>query len=494
MGGTILYFILMLFLFGGAIYTGYIAEHVFLTMNALIYVGFIIVLIRRRTISVTWLHLGIGLFVACYWVACINAVDLEAALLEAARVTGLIPLSLMATMLVREKLIKILFILPWIGSFLVMIGIAFQMEREGRLESTLQYANALALILLVGILISMIAFAKTQSKLQLLLLTVNAVGLLLTFSRSIWILWLVAIVLIILLIPQLRTKRSILFITVSHVLSLAIAMLIKQDILFFINRVASIQTKTSEFQIRLVYWKDSVHMFLDYLWGGTGGGGWSVLQHIYQSQQYYVKFIHNHYIQVFLDIGLIGGLSFLAIIVIFIKNGLSRLKSVENEDAVEIKGILVIVGAMLIHAGFDFDLTFPLIFTILIGFMLLIPLNIKEIRLTRSQLAASGSVVVIFALFFGWVAVGYHWKEQGLRAVRANDLVYAKEQFNRAERAIPWSSSILFESAKLHVRMGNQSGDSSDYEQAAEELRKAQIKVPKQKLYSDLMNAINNKK
>lgn len=47
-------------------------------------------------------------------------------------------------------------------------------------------------------------------------------------------------------------------------------------------------------------------MIRDFGWGGMGGGGWSLLQHEYQSQEYFVRFIHNHYLQVLLDVGVIG--------------------------------------------------------------------------------------------------------------------------------------------------------------------------------------------
>ncbi|WP_197286040.1 O-antigen ligase family protein [Paenibacillus sp. FJAT-27812] len=326
---------------------------------------------------------------------------------------------------------------------------------------------------------------------QLILLTINAVGLLLTFSRSVWILWLISAVAVLLLIPQLRTKKSIVYMAGCHLASLIIAMAIKQDVLFFLNRVASIQTKTLEFQIRLVYWKDSFQMFMDYLWGGTGGGGWAVLQHAYQSQEYFVKFIHNHYVQVFLDIGLIGGLCWLALIAVFVKNGLPLLKSASSTQDVENKGLFIFITVMLLHAGFDFDLTFPLMLTLLVSLMLLMPQKVMALEVKRVKLIAAGTVVILVAFFFGRMAAGYHWKEQAVRAVRANDLVYAQEQLKRAERAVPWSSSVLYESAKIYVRMGNGSGDSSHYEKAEGELLKAKGMVPEQKLYNDLLESIN---
>lgn len=493
MRGTI-YFIFVMFFIGGALFTGYIEESAFLAMNALLYIVFLIVIGVRKSLTVTWLHIPVILFAACYWIACFYAVDLEAAVLEASRVSSLIPLSFMMLMIDREKLTRLMALWPWIGLFYVVVGILFQLERDGRLESTLQYANALAIVLLVNILISMLLFAKSKSNIQLFLIVVNAAGLLLTFSRSVWVLWLISVVVMIAVIPQFRNKKSILKLAACHLASLIFAMLIKQDILFFLNRISTIQTKTSEFQIRLVYWRDSLKMFADHLFGGSGGGGWAVLQHSYQSQEYYVKFIHNHYIQVFLDIGVFGGAAWLTLIVLFYKNAFTQLNATESTDELSIRGILIIVTVMLLHAGFDFDLTFPMLLAMLLCFMLPVSRKIKEIRIGGFMLSGVISASALIAFFFMWMAAAYLWKEQGLRAVRANDLEFAQKQFVRVERAIPWSNSLLYESAKVDVRKGNESGDPSYYALAEEKLARARSMVPQKKLYIDLIEDINKGK
>jgi len=493
LGGSINWIVIFLFFIGGAVFTGYMPESSFLWMNALLYIGFVVVLWFQRSITIAWVHIPIVTLVASYWVSCVYAVDLEAAILEASRVSSLIPLSLMLTMLVRGKVLQIISYWPWMGVFLVVIGNAFQLFREGRLESTIQYANALALIFLVNILISLLSFAKVKSYLQLVLLTVNATGLLLTFSRSVWILWMISVVVIILVIPQIRTKTSMLLLFSCHLLSLIIAMLIKQDILFFLNRVSSIQTKTSEFQIRLVYWKDSIRMFFDYWLGGSGGGGWSILQYDYQSREYYVKFIHNHYVQILLDVGLIGSLCWFALIVLFYKDAVSQLKSIDHSGKILIKGTMILVTVILLHAGFDFDLTFPLIFGMLICLMM-ISRNIRELSINGYKLAAAISFGTLVAIFFTWMASAYLWKEQGIRAVRHNQLEYALNKFDRAEKAIPWSSSMLYESSKVYVRMGNKTGDMQLYDLAEKKILEARSKEPRQKLYTDLLDSLNDGK
>lgn len=491
MWSLIQFSILTMFLIGGALFTGYMFDSSFLLLNVLLYAGFSMLLIVQRKISVNGLQICILLYVACYWIACLYAVDVEAAILEASRVSSLIPLSFIAMMLKRDKLEKIVSSWPWIGLFLVVIGIALQLERDGRLESTMQYANSLAIILLVSILISLLSFARTKARSNLFLMAVNAVGLLLTFSRSVWVLWLISVVMMLVFIKPLRNKLSILTVAAYHLGSLVIAMLIKQDALFFLNRVSSIQTQTSEFQIRLVYWKDSVKMLQDYLLGGSGGGGWAVLQHIYQSKAYFVKFIHNHYVQVLLDVGLIGGIVWLTVIGIFYKDAISQLKRGDDERQYSVQGILIVATVMLLHAGFDFDLNFPLVFGMLLYLMLLLAPQGTSYDWTRLNRAAAVSAALIGTIFFIWLSTGYLWKEQGMRAVRNNDWVYAQEKFAHADNVIPWSASILYESAKVDVLKGNDSGDERYYSSATAKLKKASQRVPQQKLYSELIEAIN---
>ena len=485
--------IVALFFIGGAIFTGYFADAAYLTMNAALYLGLLGVVILRKRLIFHWLHAPILVIVLGYWLTCLHAVDLEVAVLEASRVSSLLPIALLASLLSREKLMQMLSYWPWAGAFMTIIGVMFQLERNGRLESTLQYANALAIVCLTGLLVSMLNYAGKQSRLSLVLLTVNAAGLLLTFSRSVWVLWLLSAAVLVLVIPQLRKMSSIIYLSAGHLAGVLIAMLIKQDALFFLNRVSSIQTNTAEFQIRLVYWKDSIAIIRDYWWGGTGGGGWTVLQNSYQSQPYYVKFIHNHYIQILLDIGVLGGLSLLTLIGLFYFGAFKRLKGCSGLESNAVRGLLIIVTVLLLHAGFDFDLTYPLLFALLICFMLAAVSQGRDVSIGAVAKASTVAAAAVISVFFIWLGIAYQWKEQGVRAVRANELQSALGYLAKAEQALPWSSSILYETAKLYVHMGNQSGDLAHYRAAEAKLTEAAGKVQGKAVYEELLEAVKDR-
>ncbi|UUZ86673.1 O-antigen ligase family protein [Paenibacillus sp. P26] len=74
-----------------------------------------------------------------------------------------------------------------------------------------------------------------------------------------------------------------------------------------------------------------------YRWG-RGGGGWSMLLPHYRSQDYYVKYVHNHYLQILLDTGLPGFILFSAILGIFATAVWKSRKLFGNKNGNLLKG------------------------------------------------------------------------------------------------------------------------------------------------------------
>jgi len=486
-----IFLLLIIFFWIGAFSKGYFIETAFFSLNALLYIGFIVNLALSRAFIISKIHIVILLFVAGYWVSVLFAVDVEQAVLEAGRVSGLLPLSWMIVLLPKDKLTGLYKMWPSIGASTVIVGILFGMERNGRLESTFYYANALALLLLVSIIICILLFLQERRSLYMLLLTINAVGLLLTFSRSVWVLWLVMVCVMVVWLFEKRKRSAWLYIGLAHLCSLGLAMLIKGDWLFFWQRASTIQSNTSELQIRLVYWKASLGMIRDYWWGGTGGGGWNVLVHLYRSQDYYVKFVHNHYVQIALDIGVFGLAIFIVWLVIFYSTAIQRFRHIgAEESSIWYKGILLLVTTMLLHAGFDFDLTYPFLLGMLV--CLTVPYGGKLFKLHVPNLAL-GMILPIAAgiiCLWGWLAIGYGYHQAGTAYVEQGRYTEAQQSFARAEQMLPWSSSVLYGSAKGYVHQGNITGDTAYYQLAEEKLQLAHAMVPEQTLYTDLLEQI----
>lgn len=141
-------------------------------------------------------------------------------------------------------------------------------------------------------------------------------------------------------------------------------------------------------------------MIRDYWWGGTGGGGWNVLVHMYRSQDYYVKFVHNHFVQITLDIGIFGLLVFMGWLVIFYSTAIMRLKHLGSQESLWSKGILLIVTTMLLHAGFDFDLTYPFLIGLLV--CLTVPASGTTYRLRVPKRAFGFIVPAAVAIISLW--------------------------------------------------------------------------------------------
>ncbi len=492
MANRVIYFILSAYFWVGALWSGYFTEMSFLIMNLIIYLAFMGLVLYKRELTFKITDLFLVLFIFEYWISLLYAVDVEQAILEASRVSSLLPFSLMISLLPREQLYRIYRMWPWIGSAVTIIGIVLGMYRNGRLESTFFYANVLAILLLINILICIQTYLQERRILYMVLLTVNATGLLLTFSRSVWVLWFVVIGAAIILVKELRNRHMVFRMGLAHLCSLVIAFIIKNDLFFFWQRVSSIQSDTSEFQIRLVYWKDSLSLIRDFGWGGTGGGGWNVLIPHYHSQDYYVKFVHNHYIQVTLDIGVIGLLVFSMWVVIPLLNSIVRMmrSKIEYESPYFSKMILLMLIAILLHAGFDIDFTFPLMTAVLISLMASIEVKQIRIRLSIKTIRVVAPLMLVIVGWWGWLAVGYGYNLEGNRLANEGHYEEAQATLAKSAKILPWSSSVLYNSAKGYVLQGNDSGVADYYQMASMQLRLAHGKVPEQTLYTELLKDI----
>jgi len=84
---------------------------------------------------------------------------------------------------------------------------------------------------------------------------------------------------------------------------------------FIANRLQGLRSNENAIQ-RLAFFRDGIRVFLDRPLLGAGLGGFESLLYGYQSFHYETKYVHNHYIQVLLDCGLVGFLLYLSVLVL----------------------------------------------------------------------------------------------------------------------------------------------------------------------------------
>ena len=93
-----------------------------------------------------------------------------------------------------------------------------------------------------------------------------------------------------------------------------------------IGRFLTSSLNSSTLLGRLLYWQDGIKILMDYPMG-CGWRGYSFLQGLYQTGVYEVRYIHNDYLQLMLDGGILPGLLFLILIV---KEAFARIRYIRR--------------------------------------------------------------------------------------------------------------------------------------------------------------------
>jgi O-antigen ligase len=214
-------------------------------------------------------------------------------------------------------------------------------ETTNRLQSVIQYANTTALLMLIGILYSVHSYISNRKIGKLICCLIFAVTLLLTGSRTSLIVALTVCALYAFIMPGRRGK-----IIVAGSVILAICAVVGFNI-FTDIRIFQITFFEATLVERYITFQDAISMMRGSWLLGIGTGNWQEWQFLYQSAPYNVKFIHNYYLQLLLDGGLLAPMLFLAATLPAIIKGISK----KNLHA-------FILIAVMMQALLDFDLIF----------------------------------------------------------------------------------------------------------------------------------------
>lgn len=275
----------------------------------------------------------------------------------------------------------ILSIIGLLGPFISFVGqMVFQ---KGRLGSLIQYANTFGIYITSCIML--LLGQKTIRKWDKLFLVLMWGALILTFSRSIYILSIV--VFIIYLIPNYKKAKQIVPASILGVI-LGYIIVISMSMSQMFNRIQETSFKVSEWHTRLLYYIDGINIIKDYPMG-TGHLGYYYLQRIYQTgSNYHVKYIHNHLMQVMLDAGIITGILMLIFYIINLANKKTELYE------------RLTLAIIFFHSIIDIDFEFPIIM-----FLVLLIIGIDQDKNRIINLKKTNKLYVI--IFIWLMAYSY---------------------------------------------------------------------------------------
>jgi len=125
------------------------------------------------------------------------------------------------------------------------------------------------------------------------------------------------------------------------------------------NRFKNMTLNDPSILLRLENDVDALKLIANNWITGLGGGGWQAQNQSVQEVYYSITLTHDNYLQVFVESGVIGFLSYTMLITISLINLVKKFfKASGNVQKTAVSGILCGFAVLAIHSSFDFDLTY----------------------------------------------------------------------------------------------------------------------------------------
>lgn len=345
-------------------FTGTFHEYQSCIFSIALIIGLIICFKKSSASPAFYLNVSsISIFLICsmYLISSIWAVDSGMAVIGFFKY---IPILLFMLAIMQKKHIEeqIYEAMPYISVFMVIVSFVFMQipalneyfSVADRLAGFFQYPNTFAILLLVS---ELLIVRKTKlDKFDYITGALLIIGLILTGSRTVFVLAVISNIVMILFVADKKYRKLLLGgLLLTGVLAIAILFFTGEEHLA--ERFFRFSLGESTFSGRLLYFQDAIPLILQHPFG-TGYMGHYYLQQAIQTGVYSIRYIHNDFLQIILDIGWLPCLLLAGAV---IKALISRKNELYKK---------IILAVMCLHACFDFDFQFISIFCLFITFLM----------------------------------------------------------------------------------------------------------------------------
>lgn len=243
-----------------------------------------------------------------------------------------------------------------------------------------------------------------------------------------------------------------------------------------VSRINSISVKERNAQGRLSFYNDAFKIVKDYPILGTGGGGWETLYQSYQSYSYWTTQAHNYFLQLWIEVGLVGLVLFISMILALIYYTFKVYRSRENHDILLISTTVAVLS-ILTHSVMDFDLSLPAISFVLWVLIGMISRDIydeydfssivKKIKIdniyTKSIYTVTLIVVLAITISFN---MAKSYAKEGIQANKAGNLTESISNFEKAEKFDWTKPEYKADLANLYKGRYRQTRDPKDIQKS----------------------------
>lgn len=217
-----------------------------------------------------------------------------------------------------------------------------------------------------------------------------------------------------------------------------------------LSRLASISINASELQERFAYYIDSISILKDYPVLGTGPGGWSSIQYYYQTALYSVHYVHSSYVQAAVDYGITGFLIFLTQLFLFVFYLVRAYR--RNRDTLDHKALIVCMGVtnlfIMAHSLIDLDFEFPFMemyFWVNTAFLVRMSGSTAFFHIDgRLKKSMLAGITAVLIAVQVPLMISRGYLAEGKRDFANKQFARAEVNFTRAARFNPYSSNAYF--------------------------------------------------
>ena len=203
---------------------------------------------------------------------------------------------------------------------------------------------------------------------------------------------------------------------------------------------------------RLDFDKDALKLITGNWLLGLGGGGWKAMYQSVQDYFYTAVFVHNNYLQVFVESGILGFLSYVALVFAGVFTAVySYLKAADKLLKIYAGGLLCGLLALAAHSAFDFDLSY--VSMALLLWVMFAAASVGKWKLTVNSGSAKIILIVVCSVLFSMNAVyfaGAYNEDKALKYEQAKNHKAAMAYYEEAYRLDPGNSFYAFELTKLY--------------------------------------------
>lgn len=239
-----------------------------------------------------------------------------------------------------------------------------------------------------------------------------------------------------------------------------------------VERLSGISFGAETVKERFVFYKDALDIAKRSLIFGSGGGAWQDLYGMSQSYYYSSSQAHSYIMQVLVETGVLGLLTWLVTVIIFYVMAVKLLVK-KSADRKILAGTVSAVTVLIAHSIIDFDLSISAISIILWALLAVVFAYDNKSYSINKHIGTTACVV--FAIIFILNTAALDAYQKGGQYLANNQQKLAYERFEKSSALRPFDSTALSYKA---MSLSYDIKDQSEREKIVSDMDKAEKLAP----------------